>query len=279
MRTFTGLANGQTYTFKVRGVNSDSGKGTPASASVTLPSAAPDPMASVSVVHNGNSLAVTWPAAARAQTYHVTYSGDNAQSWSLGAASHSGIRLTISGVDSTKGYLVGVRARNALGYSNWRNSAYTPSPLPDAVSSVSVVHNGSSLSVTWPAAARAETYHVTYSGDSGQSWSLGASSHSDTSLTVSGVDSEKTYTVGVRAQNAAATAGGGTRRRLPAEGESARAGSRSAGAGGVPTGVSARHGNGQVRLRRDAITQQAAKARPGRPGPPDSPTTATVKSE
>ena len=68
-------------------------------------------------------LAVTWPAAARAQTYHVTYSGDNAQSWSLGAASHSGIRLTISGVDSEKTYTVGVRAQNASGYSGWRNSA------------------------------------------------------------------------------------------------------------------------------------------------------------
>ena len=88
----------------------------------------------------------------------------------------------------------------------------TPTPMPattppDAVSHVSVTHNGSSLSVSWPAAARAATYHVTYSDNNGASWSLAALDHADTTITISGVDSAKTYIVGVRAKNSGGSSG------------------------------------------------------------------------
>ena len=90
--------------------------------------AAPDPVASVTAVHKGSSLAVSWPAAARADSYHVTYTGDNGASWQLAALEHSGTSLTINGVDSTKTYLVGVRAKNAGGASGWVNSAPAAPP-------------------------------------------------------------------------------------------------------------------------------------------------------
>ena len=71
---------------------------------------------------------MSWPAAARATHYHVTYTGDNGTSWQLAALEHTGTSLTINNVDSSKTYLVGVRAKNAAGYSGWVNSAPAAPP-------------------------------------------------------------------------------------------------------------------------------------------------------
>ena len=150
---------------------------------------------------------MTWDAPARATHYHVTYTDNNGTSWQLAALEHTDTSLTINGADSSKTYLVGVRARNAVGDSGWTNSAAATFTAPDPVASVTAVHQGSSLDVTWPAAARATHYHVTYTGDNGTSWQLAALEHAGTSLTINGVDSSKTYLVGVRAKNAAGASG------------------------------------------------------------------------
>ena len=90
----SGLTNGTSYTFKVRAVNS-AGTGPASDASDVL--TAPEAVASVTADHQGSSLAVTWPAAARADSYHVTYTDDNSVSWQLGASEHIGTSLTIKG--------------------------------------------------------------------------------------------------------------------------------------------------------------------------------------
>lgn len=175
------------------------------------PTQPPPSVDSVTATHNGGSLSASWPAAARATSYHVTYSSDAGASWSLAARHHTGADITINGVDNAKTYLVGVRARNSAGDSGWVNSspAAPPGQLapPDAVASVSATHNGNSLSVSWPAAARASSYHVTYSSDNGASWSLAALNHSGVNITINNVNSGKTYLVGVRARNSAGDSG------------------------------------------------------------------------
>ena len=203
--TINGVDSSKTYLVGVRAKNAAGSSGWVNSAAATF--TAPGPVSSVTAVHNGSSLAVSWPAAARATHYHVTYTDNNGTSWQLGALEHSGTSLTINGVDSSKTYLVGVRAKNTAGSSGWVNSAAATFTAPDPVSSVTAVHNGSSLAVSWPAAARADSYHVTYTGDNGTSWQLAALEHTGTSLTVNGVDSSKTYMVGVRAKNAAGYSG------------------------------------------------------------------------
>ena len=203
--TINGVDSSKTYLVGVRAKNAAGYSGWVNSAAATF--TAPDPVASVTAVHQGSSLEVTWPAAARATHYHVTYTGDNGTSWQLAALEHTGTSLTINGVDSSKTYLVGVRAKNAAGSSGWVNSAAATFTAPDPVASVTAVHKGSSLDVSWPAAARATHYHVTYTGDNGTSWQLAALEHSGTSLTINGVDSSKTYMVGVRAKNAAGYSG------------------------------------------------------------------------
>ena len=206
------VESGSTYTVGVRARNAAGESGWVNSAPVPPGTALPDAVASVMVFHYGGYLIVSWDASARATHYDVTYyntgSGQNARAaWDL-----AGTRLTITCdirpehlgrycVDSGATYTVGVRAKNAAGASAWRNSVPASMQVPPAVDSVNVVHNGSSLSVSWDAAVRAASYHVTYSGDGGQSWSLAASEHAGTSLTISGVDGQKTYTVAVRARN------------------------------------------------------------------------------
>ena len=207
-----GLTNGREYRFRLRAQN-EAGAGAKAPVadpwyvSVTPQAAAepgevPEPPASVAVTRADGALNVSWPTVAGATSYHVTYTSDNGTSWSLAAENHPENSITIRGVDNGLTYIVGVRAKNAAGDSGWTNSAAATFTAPDPVASVTAVHDGSSLAVSWPAAARADSYHVTYTNNNGASWQLAALEHSGTSLTINGVDSTKTYLVGVRAKNA-----------------------------------------------------------------------------
>lgn len=51
--------------------------------------------------------------------WQLSRTDDGGQSWQLAAPAHRGTSLTISGTSSTKTCVVGVRAKNDAGYSNW----------------------------------------------------------------------------------------------------------------------------------------------------------------
>ena len=224
--TVTGLTAGTDYVFQVRGVNTHGTAG-PESDEVTA-QGTPAAVASVSVTHNGTSLTVSWEAAAGATHYDVTYNGGGVNA--RAAWNYAGITLTITCdsrpehqnqncVNATTTYTVGVRARNAAGESAWVDSARaappgTPETLqpPAAVASVNVTHNGTNLSVSWDAPARATHYDVTYSG--GGVNARAAWNRAGTTLTITCdsrpehqnqncVNATTTYTVGVRARNSA----------------------------------------------------------------------------
>ena len=219
------VSGGTTYTVGVRARNAAGESAwtnsAPASVSAPTPQSAPDPVASVNVTHNGSSLTVSWAAPARAATYDVTYSGNGVNA--RAAWNRAGTDLTITCdsrpehqnqncVSGGTTYTVGVRARNAGGESAWTNSAPASLSAPDPVASVNVTHNGSSLTVSWDAPARAATYDVTYSGNGVNA--RAAWNRAGTELTITCdsrpehqnqncVSSGTTYTVGVRARNAA----------------------------------------------------------------------------
>ena len=206
-----GLENGATYRVRAQAQNGAGwGRHSWPLAEITLP--APQPpasVASVSASRSNGAIAVSWNAAAGATKYHVTYTDNGGQSWSLAALEHNTNSITISGADDDKAYIVGVRAGNAAGWSGWVNSNTVPAAQtpPGSVGSVTATHNGGAVSVSWAAASGATKYHVTYTGDGGASWSLAALEHSTTSITISGADSGKSYIVGVRAGNDAGWSG------------------------------------------------------------------------
>ena len=224
VHTVTGLTNGTAYTFYVRGTQFDGLVQGNASAGTTvtpdLPSA-PEAVAEVRVVHKGNSLSVSWDAPARATHYDVTYSGGGVNARAAWNRAGTSLEITCdireghsNCVSGSTTYTVGVRARNAAGESAWVNSAPAPGPqtAPAAVASVTVVHNGGKLAVAWDAPARATHYDVTYTNTSSGQNARAAWNRAGTSLEITCdireghsncVSGSTTYTVGVRARNAA----------------------------------------------------------------------------
>ena len=214
--SITGTAGTKSYTVRVRARNAGGQAGWTSSASVSF--AAPAAPASVSATHNGTSLSVSWDASAQAESYAVAYSGDGGGSWETATPKQTGTSLTIGGVASGTAYTVRVRARNTAGSSGWTRSASAssgapvPTEAPDAVASVSVTHNGSSLVVSWAAPARATHYDVTYYGggvNARAAWNRAGTSLTITCDVRTGYENQHcvagatAYTVGVRARNAA----------------------------------------------------------------------------
>ena len=87
---------------------------------------------------------------------------------------------------------------------------------PETVASVNVVHNGSSLTVSWSAPARATHYDVTYSGggvNARAAWNRAATTITITCDSREGYENQNcvsgtnSYTVGVRARNAVGASG------------------------------------------------------------------------
>ena len=214
----------------------------------TLAQQPPGTPAGVSVTRADGTLTASWGAVTGATVYHVTYSADHKQSWSLAALRHTGTSITISGVKNDATYVVGVRAGNDHGWSGWRNSPPagpftppTPPPPPATPPAtptwVQLTRTSSTLAATWPAVASAIDYHVTYSADGGASWSLAAMNHVGTSITISNISNDAGYIVGVRARNAHGYSGWRNSPSAPPLNPPA-----------VPTGLAATGGNQQITL-------------------------------
>ena len=219
--TIDGVDNAKTYIVGVRARNStgDSGwrnsppAGPYSSTPVVTPPATPS---SVAVTRADGQLTASWSDVSGATSYHVTYTSDSGASWSLAALNHPQSSITVNGIDNTKSYVVGVRARNSAGGSGWRNSPVSgpyssPVTPPAAPSSVSVSRADGQLTASWSDVSDATSYHVTYTGDSGASWSLAALNHTSSSITISGVDNAKSYIVAYALEIPVVTAVGGIR--------------------------------------------------------------------
>ena len=184
----------------------------PAGACIT--NVAPAPTSSVTLTRADGTVTATWPAADHATSYHVTYTTNGGTSWQLAALNHpatTGENSITFAADNDATYIVGVRARNNTGASNWVNSPpagpYTPplsTPAPGAVASVKLSRGDGTVTATWPAAAHATGYHVTYTTDGAQSWQLAALDHAATqgenSITIDGADIRSVTLASLRQQ-------------------------------------------------------------------------------
>ena len=126
--TISGVDDAAAYLVGVRARNSAGDSGW-RNSSQAPPFAPPPPqqppgaVSSVTVVRSAGVLEASWPAVSGATSYHVTYRSLSGGTWQLAALNHASNSITISGVDDSAAYLVGVRARNSAGDSGWRNSS------------------------------------------------------------------------------------------------------------------------------------------------------------
>ncbi len=95
---------------------------TPVPPTATPAVQAPGPVTNLQAVHNGSSVTATWDAPSGAEYYHATYSTNGGQSWQLAGYEFTGNSITFKAKPGSR-YLVGVRAGNAGGWCNWRNSS------------------------------------------------------------------------------------------------------------------------------------------------------------
>ena len=82
----------------------------------------------LTVTRSDGKLHVSWSSHEHHDWYHITYSGDNKQSWQAASDNYTSTGIVIGNVDNTKTYYVAVRARGQLtggGYawSGWTNSS------------------------------------------------------------------------------------------------------------------------------------------------------------
>ena len=192
---------------------------------------------SVSLTRDVGTLTASWPEVSGATHYHVTYSSDGTNSWSLAAFDHPAagnttegiVSITINGVDNGKYYIVGVRAKNANGGSGWVNSDFVhPLYTPDPIRNLNAARSGTGIAVSWTAPANTggtaiTGYDVNYSTDGGRSWTRAVSGTNSTSADISNADNTVDYIIAVRANNGMGNGGWTNSGTLPGLGAPASA--------------------------------------------------------
>ena len=89
------------------------------------------------------TIVASWYHSKGATGYDVRYSTDNGSSWKLAAWHWTTRVITIRGASDRNAYIVGVRARNHIGASDWTNSntvAAPPDPETVSVSNLDKPH-------------------------------------------------------------------------------------------------------------------------------------------
>ena len=170
----------------------------------------PNPPAAVRADPGDGKAVLSWSAVANAEGYEVRQGA--AGTWTAVGSTRV---HTVTGLTNGTAYTFYVRGTQFDGLVQGNASAGTtvtpdlPS-APEAVAEVRVTHKGNSLSVSWDAPARATHYDVTYSGggvNARAAWNRAGTSLEITCDIREGhsncVSGSTTYTVGVRARNAA----------------------------------------------------------------------------
>ncbi len=151
---------------------------------------------------SGSSIVVTWEAAANAKTYIVYRKAAGETGWSIIAKSVSGTSYTDKSVTAGIPYTYTVRGvasdgkTMSAGYDTVGKTATVPA-VPANVTMKSAAVSGSSIVVTWEAAANAKTYTI-YRKTKSTNWTVLVSGVSGTSYTDKSVTAGEPYTYTVR---------------------------------------------------------------------------------
>ena len=218
--TVTGLTNGQSYTFRVRAVNSAGASAASGSRTATPTTTAPEAPESLSFTPGDQQVTLRWRAPTNdggEPITHYEYEQDGSGTWiSTGgtATSH-----TVTGLNNGQTYMFRVRAVNALGSGAVVTRDATPSPstgggggggggggprqtVPDAPMNLVAEATDAAVTLTWDAPEDDDGSAITdyeYRIDGRGSWiSIGST---QTTHTVTGLVNGTAYVFEVRAVN------------------------------------------------------------------------------
>ncbi|MDR0425609.1 MAG: fibronectin type III domain-containing protein [Clostridiales bacterium] len=200
--TFTGLTNGEPYTFKVRARNS-AGPGVEAEV-IAAPATVPAAPANFVAAPGDRQVTLRWTAVpdnanggAAITKYEV--SGDGGGTWECAGSS---AEYTFTGLENGAEYIFKVRAVNSAGPGTAAELNATPATVPDAPANLAAAVSAGRVDLTWVAPAYDGGAPITayqVSGDGGSTWECVGLS---TSHTFTGLANGTTYTFKVRAVNA-----------------------------------------------------------------------------
>ncbi|MFI5934531.1 fibronectin type III domain-containing protein [Actinoplanes sp. NPDC051494] len=203
-RVVTGLANGVTYTVRVRAVNS-AGPGAASASALVTPATTPGAPTALSASAGDAQAVLMFTAPGDGGDAITSYqvSTDDGATWSALAVTGSGTALTgtVSGLDDGTTYTVRVRARNSVGPGPASASVpVTPvSGLPGAPTGLAATRGDRSVTLSWsPPADEGGSPVTSYdvSVDGGATWTaLGPD------RVVGGLTNGTAYTFWVRARN------------------------------------------------------------------------------
>ena len=218
--TVTGLTNGQSYTFRVRAVNSAGASAASGSRTATPTTTEPEAPESLSFTPGDQQVTLRWRAPTNdggEPITHYEYEQDGSGTWiSTGgtATSH-----TVTGLNNGQTYMFRVRAVNALGNGAVVTLDATPSPstgggggggggggprqtVPDAPMNLVAEATDAAVTLTWDAPEDDDGSAITdyeYRIDGRGSWiSIGST---QTTHTVTGLVNGTAYVFEVRAVN------------------------------------------------------------------------------
>ena len=198
------MTAGETYTYTVRGVAADGrtmSNGYDGTGKTATVPAVPANVTMKSAAVSGSSIVVTWEAAANAKTYTI-YRKTKNTNWTVLVSGVSGTSYTDKSVTAGETYTYTVRGVAAdgrtmsNGYDGTGKTATVPA-VPANVTMKSAAVSGSSIVVTWEAAANAKTYTI-YRKTKNTNWTVLVSGVSGTSYTDKSVTAGETYTYTVR---------------------------------------------------------------------------------
>jgi adhesin/invasin len=213
--TVTGLTGGSTYAFRVAATN-DTGTGAPSAevtvstTSPTVAPSAPGQPTALAGTPGVRSVSLTWTAptsdgGASITDYTVEYSSDSGSNWTTFAdGTSASTRATVTGLTDGTEYTFRVSAVNSAGTGTASATETVTPGVPGAPTSFAAADGADgTATLTWstPSSGGSDIirYLVSYSSDSGSTWSAEAAAVSGDSLTLA----DGTYEVRVRAENAA----------------------------------------------------------------------------
>ena len=248
--TVTGLTNGITYWFEVRGDNSATLQGISSTRIFSRPAAPivlPGAPQNVSTRIGDGQITVVWNGVAAANYYLVRrYSSRTSTAILQTYEDTRANRLTATGLTNGVTYWFAVFAVNNAGTSAASTRASgTPAGLVTSPGNIQTEISDREVKITWNAVSLATSYSVRrYSSETTNTITQTYNDTSNTSLTATGLINGRTYWFDVRSRT---SAGYGQ--------ASARVSARPNAIPGIPGGVSAEAGNGQVIVRWDSAVR------------------------